>query len=483
MLPRTRAIPLCWLLAGLLFAVNIYRAAAQSITTDEAFTYTRSVEVRIPELWKQFDANDHVLHTLLCKVTRRWFGASEFSLRMPALAGGLLYLVMALRLCAMATSSGWGLLLAYALLVLNPVMLDYCSIARGYGMATSLVMLGLYQAMRWVAAPAEQWRGYAVSLSLAFAVTANLTVVVPATAIVLALAGCLLAPPMGQRQWPRLRERLGVLLDRVVVPPVVITTVVLLVPLLPAKRVDFYVGSKTLADAAESLVYACLWRPYHPLEHTVLRPVVEKTVIAISPWVAVVILVCAVVALVRRRTVVHGMLLAATAGSVALLVGMHLGAGVLYPERRTGLYLLPLFTLLGVTAAGALPRAVRAAMASFAVVCVVLFVTEWNVRFYDEWAFDADNREVMRYIKERLPKDGRKVTVGATFPFAKSVEYYRRIWRMEGLAPAKEGAEGEYDVYVLAADQGEWVGKHGLTVRRRFPFGVTVATRGWGLGR
>lgn len=464
-----------WLLLTLLFAVNLYRAATQSITTDEAFTYTRSVIVPIPELWKIFDANDHILHTLLCKLTTRLFGASEFTLRIPALLGGLLYLVICLKLCMMATAGAWPLLLAYSLLVLNPMMLDYCSIARGYGMATSLVLLALHQSVLLINTPTQQWRAYAIAISLALAVTANLTVLFPSTALVLSLAAYLLIPPALQRQWPRVHHRLSLILDRIAVPCVLITTVVLLVPLLPARREHFYVGLGTLSASAVSIVHPFLWRAYFALEPSPAPGAFLQTAIVIAPLLPLAIFAAALAAIRKSRAPLLGMLLGVTALSTLILIALHAATGLLYPERRTGLYFIPLFTLLAITAVPRLPRLAQAAGTAFGVLCLTMFLLAWNVRYYDEWAFDADNRAVMEYIRDRVPTDGRKLTIGATFPFHRNVEYYRLIWNLTTIAPVKEGATGSYDVYVLAADQRQWIDKHKLTVRRRFPFGLTVA--------
>jgi hypothetical protein len=47
--------------------LNIYRAATQSITIDEAYTYLSFVKPTLWEIMTRYDANHHVLHSLLCK--------------------------------------------------------------------------------------------------------------------------------------------------------------------------------------------------------------------------------------------------------------------------------------------------------------------------------------------------------------------------------------------------------------------------------
>jgi hypothetical protein len=48
---------------------NGYRAYSQSITIDEAYTYLSFVRPPLHQILTTYDANHHILHSLLCKVT------------------------------------------------------------------------------------------------------------------------------------------------------------------------------------------------------------------------------------------------------------------------------------------------------------------------------------------------------------------------------------------------------------------------------
>src|SRR5215211_593620 len=78
------------LLAGL-FVANVYRAATQSLTIDEAFTYQLYLAKNLRAILTDYDANNHVLFTLLAKISVSLFGTSEFAIRLPTLLGGLVY--------------------------------------------------------------------------------------------------------------------------------------------------------------------------------------------------------------------------------------------------------------------------------------------------------------------------------------------------------------------------------------------------------
>src|SRR5208337_2708310 len=81
------------------FAVNVYRSTHQSITADEAFTWDWYIANPFQWILVVYNANNHVLHTLLCRLSVRALGLSELTMRLPSLAGGLFYLAFVYKLC------------------------------------------------------------------------------------------------------------------------------------------------------------------------------------------------------------------------------------------------------------------------------------------------------------------------------------------------------------------------------------------------
>ncbi|HYK58548.1 MAG TPA: hypothetical protein VEV85_03880, partial [Bryobacteraceae bacterium] len=74
-------------------------AATQSIAIDEAYTYLSFVKLTLTEILTRYDANHYVLHSLLCKVSTGLLDISELTLRLPSLAGGILYFFSMLWIC------------------------------------------------------------------------------------------------------------------------------------------------------------------------------------------------------------------------------------------------------------------------------------------------------------------------------------------------------------------------------------------------
>src|SRR5713226_756078 len=81
-----------------LFAVNVYRAAMQSITPPEAATYNRLVGPSWQEALAATTANNHVLNTLLVRTSTAFFHLTDLALRLPSLLGGALYFWAVFRL-------------------------------------------------------------------------------------------------------------------------------------------------------------------------------------------------------------------------------------------------------------------------------------------------------------------------------------------------------------------------------------------------
>src|SRR5450759_5273017 len=131
-----------WFLAALL-AVNLYRAMTQSVTPGEAWNYDRFIAPAWAEALARFDVNNHVLNTLLVRISTARFHLTELSLRLPSLLAGGLYLWVVFRMARRWFGDSLPFLAVVGLLTLNPLVVDALSEARGYGMALACWMWAL----------------------------------------------------------------------------------------------------------------------------------------------------------------------------------------------------------------------------------------------------------------------------------------------------------------------------------------------------
>jgi hypothetical protein len=160
-------------LIALAFIVyEVLRAARVSITFDEAATQLTYLSSGLFGVFDLRSANNHFLYTFLAKLFGIFAGSSELSLRLPSLLGYLLYL-----------GSSWAILnrsfgrfmalSGFLFLNLNPYVLDYFSLGRGYGLALGFEMTALYFFLIFLdsgrSVQGRRNRALAMSLSLALA--------------------------------------------------------------------------------------------------------------------------------------------------------------------------------------------------------------------------------------------------------------------------------------------------------------------------
>lgn len=447
------------LLLAFLFAASVYRARTQSFTADEAFTYNNYIAEPLRALLTAYDANNHVLNTWLEKLSAALFGASELTLRLPGLAGGALFLAAVFVLCRRTFGGGVLLPLSAAALALNPFTLDFLSAARGYGLALGLFLWAVEFVLRYFDQDRPRFL-FLSALALGLAVAANLTAAFPGVALVCSTSAVLL----WRRQW-------RILIDAFLLPGLLVAFLLLAIPLSYARPGQFYVGAPSLTAALESLVDASLFHS-HPDPNFP-----ERGFRLLKHWLRTLSLSCgtampalcgaALLFLLRRRCQpwsgerrLAALLAATFLGTVLMLVAVHRGLGLLYPERRTGLYLIPLFWLTAfalLRPAMAHRTAARILTPVFAVflgLFVFQFARQWNTRYYLEWLYDSRTREIVGIIERTRDRARPAVTVSATWPVASTVEFYKSLQGLDWLEIRSRHISKEpADYYILAGEE------------------------------
>ncbi len=438
---------LIWVLLASVLAVNVYRAATQSITVDEAFTHEHFVAPPFYKVMTSYDPNHHVLNSLLAKVSTGLFGVSELTLRIPSLAGGLIYLLAVRAIVLYAFSAEWAIA-AFALLSLNPFITDYLIAARGYGLA-----LGFLMAALWFFFNSAWYRG---GICLGLALAANLTFLVP----VIALGGMVALFGTG-------RKLFGRFLERVLVPAAVIPFVAYVVPLSHTNPTQFYWGAKSMIDAMDSFVFISFMRNPPPFAVEVAH------VVELLGLVTLVASAVAAIMLTRRETRTPlEQLLVLTGGAMGVCLGMtwlmFVAAGVNYPFTRTGVYWPAMLTLAGVALADRFlrGRALRWPALLLSAVCVSLFLRGFEVDYFQEWQFDAGAKRVAALI---LKQGGRgKVRIACSGLLIHSLRFYGE--RNGALWDINPDPKADADFHVLMTDDF-WPG---MRVRYRDPVSEVV---------
>ena len=102
-------------------ALCCYRAAHQAIIVDEATTYNKFVSGPWRKLFGRYDANNHILSSIMVKSSVFLTGLSPFKLRLPSLIAGFFLTLGVFWLLKRVES--WPLRwAAFALICLHPLL-------------------------------------------------------------------------------------------------------------------------------------------------------------------------------------------------------------------------------------------------------------------------------------------------------------------------------------------------------------------------
>lgn len=415
-----------------LWSVCVYRAWSQSITLDEAANYASFTAHGLRAIFTTYNAGNHVLFSFLQRLSTANLGESELALRLPSLIGALLYFAACYRICRRTFGDDWRLLPALLALGLNPLVLDHLSAARGYGLGLGLLLWAIAELLAY-RDEEKPWRLFRAGVALGLAVAAVPVYLYPAAAL-----WALIPVTLGRRRfWHGVEWFTG--------PGAMTAFLILVVPLSQLALEHYYFGTATFSVFVSRLVDLSFFHdPRIWSADLELRPL---------PWVYPLLsyaIVPGMLLLGLRRIERLGLLAgAALALTLAALAFNRLVLGVPLPNGRTGLYLLPLFTLTVIPLfSKGRPRWQAFPALAFTFGSVALYASGWTTSYYAEWHFNRGTREIVRFLEEK--RGGRATRLCTSWLFAPSVEYYQRRGGLHWLTLALSNqAMGDCDYYYL----------------------------------
>lgn len=140
------------LVAAAAAAYLVARAAYVPLTYDEASSYHRYIANERAALFDFASATNHLLNSVLTRLSHAAFGAAPWALRLPNVLAGCGFLACAVAFAMRMRNAVIGAAGA-VLLATNPYLLDYFSLSRGYGLAIALITGSTYFLVRWCDEP------------------------------------------------------------------------------------------------------------------------------------------------------------------------------------------------------------------------------------------------------------------------------------------------------------------------------------------
>lgn len=430
-------------IAGLMVGLAVllfvgYKAVTSSFTHDESFStlhFFPQGELDILLYRHPFTSvitNNHILNTLLMKLSESIFGLSEWALRLPNVWALVLYLFFGFCLCRRLPKS-WMQFTAFLILVANPYLLDFFGVARGYGLSIGTMIASLYYLLIYLDAPKAKYL-------LGFHLFGMLSVMSNFALLnfYVAAIGCFYLVPFWKttgwptnfiRNWKLHLQNLLAL---------VILTVLIYTPfkvILENNTVSFGGKEGFFANTVRSVVD----RSFYEID---LAPA----------WVTGLgVLACASVLIpfgliiwkwMKRETAFFQQHTAlAVVNTIAWLIPLmtivqHHLFGQDYLEERFAIFLYPLFALnlifflAWMWSANGGRSVASSLLAGYAAIWLLITGFNLNGEYYLNWKYDKDTKKVMTLLQDYQPEDGSSRKIGVFHQLEPTMNLYRRWWEM-----------------------------------------------------
>lgn len=432
---------------AVLWCICFYRAATQSFVHDEAWTWELYLSRPLSVTFHQFSASNHFLNTLLMRVCMDAFGMSELALRLPTLAGAALFFWAVYRLTRRAFASGPTMLLAAAVVALNPLTLDFMVAARGYGLGLALLTWAFSEMLKVLVSrrPPRKTSLALIGMALALSVTATLIFALPAMLLgILFLA--LKARDIHGSAWVAL-----------LIPGASIALLFAALypfnPFDPAQRADFYYGAHTAVESARNLAASALQHGGPLQSLRIMNGLCDAAAFIAAPM----ILAAGFWTGLRKRDSVLILASGCCVGCIAILIAAHTVTGLLYPLDRTGIYFAPLVAIalvrIGHLARETSPALFRAACA-LACAAVLIFFSELDVHRFMVWAYDADTKLLAARIADVRDPFSPSIQIGGDWQFEPALNFYRVKNHWTWMAPVlRRTLDAPADFFALLPDR------------------------------
>jgi hypothetical protein len=474
---RTRVADAAWgtLVLAAIIGLGEYvgvRAWALSFTHDESLSYIRYAHLPFSSilLSRGTDANHHPLNTLAMKLADDAFGPSEIALRWSSVVAFVVYAVATVVLLRRVERTSVRVL-GLALAIANPYVLDFFSLARGYGPALALVVTSALFTVYYVEWPRVSAALGAVTCA-ALAVLANFATLDFYLAVVLAIAVASVVPaPTGDRP-----IALGRLAATLALP----TIGVALLAGIPLRRLqsegELYFGGHDgfWDDTIRGLISSTLYRRgWDTLEITL---VVLVALLVAGGAIA------AAIAIRDRTLPLHAAAFVLLAVPAIVSIAQHYVFGSLFLIERSALFFVPLFAIWLAYAADALARnarfatAVTAAATVIATLAFVNLASVANLSYVLDWRYDATTERVITELAGS-GSDPRTVDLGLSYLFQPAAIFYRETrfrWLPDNLS---HGLDTRSDYYYVIGPDVATVREHGARILRVYSVSGGVLAR------
>lgn len=468
-----------------LFFVFLYaliRALTLSIIHDEAITAIYHAVLPYLDIIKfngPIPSNNHLLNTILVKFFVSIFGLSEFVVRIPALIGCAFYLVGSYKLLKLFFKK-YFLVVGVVLLSLNPFLVDFFSLSRGYSLALGFLMLGLFYFLRWVKNIESENQFKNITLIFVFlglSVLSNISflnvyLAISLLFILLELKNIIVKK--NQLCCQVFKERFNDFL------PIIISSILLFIvlagPIMKMKGMnEFYFGGESgfWADTVKSLINATL---YDASYSNFIGSIINAFVI-----IFILLFIGYIIYKLYKKNFSKENYYLSLIFIIILLIALsiifqNILLGTLFVVERAAIYFIPLFLIfvlflwqsIAKKELKFLKNILNALFIIFTIFLIFHYVISINLSNSYVWRHDSSVKNVMENIYKLSADKGLKndeLKIGASWLLAPSINFYRMKYDMYWLKQVDgDGTDVNFNFYYLLDEDKELIKKHNLVV-------------------
>jgi hypothetical protein len=457
---------LCFLIGSLLLIYSSLRAALLSFTFDEASTYldfARGPWSLVLLKGAGLSPTNHFLNTAFIKLLAPVLGLGELALRLPNVLAHLLYLIATYRLVRPLQRAAL-VVGGFLLLNTNPFVLDFFSLARGYGLGLGFLAASLACLDGSLRSHKRRVLWEMSALCFAFlSVLSNLTFLL----FFASLAGLFFLLHWGDLPKLAVLAVLMILGGAFAVPP--LWTMQKIGALYFGGTAGFW------TDTVSSLIECTMYDL--PVSGEALLGVEALLVLVlVGGWLTLIVGIGDFNAHERIGASWPALLVL---GCSLASMAAHKVFGVRFPIERSAILFVPLFFMsllytLWVLAKSTAGRAVHLAdgiAIAAAMACLMNLAAAANVTHARSWEDQSDVKEFFRDLTARHSAEGGgNRRLAATWTLLPSAEYYRVAWELTWLSPIERlDANLGADYYFARPWQKGLVRAMCAVVLRRYP--------------
>lgn len=420
------------------------RAYRLSFTHDESLSYTI---IKGEPLWKD-TANNHQINTFLMRVSSIITGDSEFSLRLPNLISFIFFLTFCFYIIR-NKNNNILFIIGCILLFFNPFILEFFSIARGYGISLAMMSGSLYFLLRNCSMEQVTYKQFLKDFipAMAFSFAANFS-----NLSLINFSISILIIFIARYLYLKIKDNSIKIKENLIFTFLVVICLIFIY--ISVERLLFlnqlqqlFFGTDTFADTINSLILSTMLKfdDFNGIDY------IRYFIIAL--FIVGTLYVFITKQFKSRLFVISIILILIVSG---LFFEYYIFGGK-FPKQRAAMYFIPLFCLFIYYFIEIIFDKMKENMKSIALFLFLIiigipaiynFATKVNLKNYSTWDYEAHTKDVIKILEKlsaNKAEPGKKHTLSNNWLFEPTLNYYITTRNLNFVKTDRNGISQESD--------------------------------------